>query len=307
MLAVSLIGLGAVAWTNTAVAVAPAPIADSKPDSTPGAAAGVAGPTSPRDWKTPFFAAYRLEEGSALKHIPTPFIPERTDYHREREGPYLAMNPKPPDWMCFRQSGTEVRVTGFGMACDVKTNLRDVLRFVIRLGDAEFEGPEELLKLPIDGDWTTREGAAVDVLLPELAAVVRKEKGRRLAFEQRTVSRDAIVVRGAAKMKANREKGDEVHLYAEDPSDTGRSLHHSEFSDFLATLSDRLRLPAVNETTEAPEMFVWKDHKDANLPKTTDRREELTRMILANLSTQSGMTFTVEPRPVKVWFVTEVQ
>ena len=173
---VSLIGFGAM--DKPALAAAdPVPIVAAKP-ATAGAGAAA---TPPRDWRTTFLAAYRLAEGSALKHIPTPFIPERVDFHRENEGASLVNNPKPADWMCFRQSESELRAVAFGMACDEKTNLRDVLRLAIRLGEAEFEGPEELLKLPIDGDWVTREDAAADVLLPELAAILQKEKGRRLA------------------------------------------------------------------------------------------------------------------------------
>jgi hypothetical protein len=36
-----------------------------------------------------------------------------------------------------------------------------------------------------------------------------------------------------------------------------------------------------------------------------NRREELTDKVLKNLTTQTGLTFTREQRPMEIWFLTE--
>ena len=73
-------------------------------------------------------------------------------------------------------------------------------------------------------------------------------------------------------------------------------------------VGEQLNIYIVNEAQTnqlSGNQFDWAYYPDANFLKMGNRREELTDKVLQKLTTQMGLTFTHEQRPVDIWFVTE--
>jgi hypothetical protein len=85
-------------------------------------------------------------------------------------------------------------------------------------------------------------------------------------------------------------------------------MGHGSLQQLLGKVGEQLNIYVVNEAQIDPlyaDLFDWADYPDSNYSKMGNRREELTDKVLQNLTTQTGLTFTREQRPVDIWFITE--
>ncbi|MGA2615986.1 MAG: protein kinase [Thermoguttaceae bacterium] len=266
-------------------------------------------------WLLRFQAAYRLNDGELVRHIRPPYLPERTQYClNEGTSRHLALQVPPclPNYITFHQNDKGVRQWGCGFGGSHKHTLRGALQDVSRLMRYEIQGPDDLLKLALEGDWTVREGVNTKALLGALQKTLRSETKRNIHFEQRAVQREVIVARGRAKAGAGSSKS--ILIYAEDSSDDGAGGGSGDMGEFLANVGDLLGIPLVNELKgdeaqahDEPQRISWEYHRDADYARMGQRRDELTGKVLKNLATQTGLSFSREQRSVEIWFVSEQQ
>ena len=95
-------------------------------------------------------------------------------------------------------------------------------------------------------------------------------------------------------------------IYAEDASDDGAGGGTGKITEFLAHVGDTLGLPLVSEVADRElQRISWENHADANYATMDARLNELTGMVLQNITAQTGLTFTREKRIIDVWFVTD--
>jgi RNA polymerase sigma factor (sigma-70 family) len=250
-------------------------------------------------WRQRFDAVYQLREAEVLRHIAPPFIPERTEYYRARERRQAAAIADPPTYFVFHQNDQGLQSAGYGfVGSDHK--LEGVLRHAIGLKRYEFEGPDGLLSLAVNGDWTVREGAILESLLAALEPILRDATGRNIHFEKDNIDREVIAARGHLAL----EDGKRIQLYAEnkDPSGGGSG----DLPEFLKWVGDRLNLSFVNEAQpDSPTELQWDDHSDSSYARMGERRAELTDKVLQNLAAQTSLSFERERRPMQVWSVRE--
>jgi hypothetical protein len=167
----------------------------------------------------------------------------------------------------------------------------------------EFDAPDELLNLNLPGDWTIRENASRETLLAALEPIIFKTTGRNIHFEKRTVEREVIVAQG--RIKTDWET--KIQIYAEN-SKGGYGQGSGDIQHFLGRVGEQLNIYIVNEAQTNllnGDLYQWRFYNDADFSKMGNRREELTDKVLKNLTTQTGLTFTREQRPMEIWFLTE--
>ena len=263
---------------------------------------------APDAWRNRFEAAYSLKNGELLRYIPPPFIRERMTYYRTDETNQARAIPSGPDYVVFRQSGSELRRASMGFGYK-QHSLQQILGGYFNFWRYEFDDPDQLLNISLPGDWTIREDANREDLLAALEPIIQKAAGRRIHFEKRAVERDVIVAHGTAKDLDWQTK---VQIYAEKKVQGGDSgTSHGNLQGLVGAVGEPIGIYMINEAkTVEPEpkgaaSFGWDYYLDANSSKMGDRREELTDKVLKNVAEQTGLTFTRERRPVDVWFVTE--
>jgi hypothetical protein len=257
-------------------------------------------------WRNRFEAVYKLKDGEVMRYVAPPFIDERAEYyHTEKMLQSQAKAiPKGPDLFVFKQDNNgqlQYAKCGFGFK---QHSLQQILDDPLGFWRNEFEAPDELLNLNLPGDWTIREGVSREVLLAAMEPILFKTTGRKIHFEKRSVERDVIVARGQAKSP------DSVQIYAEKSKVRGGGTGHGSLLQLLGAVGEQLNIHVVNAAqvdSLYADLFDWAYYPDANFSKMGNRREELTDMVLKNLATQTGLSFTHEQRPVEIWFVTEQQ
>ena len=254
-------------------------------------------------WRSRFDAAYKLKNGEVIRYIAPPYIPERAEYYHTEEilQSQAKAIPRGPDLFVFKQDTNgqlQYASCGFGFK---QHSLQQILDDPLGFWRYEFEAPNELLNLNLPGDWTIREGASREALLAALEPIVFKATGHHIHFEKRIVEREVIVAHGNAKSPETK-----VQIYAEKKGNNG--MGHGSLQQLFGKVGEQLNIYVVNEAQIDPlyaDLFDWEDYPDSNYSKMGNRRGELTDKVLQNLTTQTGLTFTREQRPVNVWFVTE--
>lgn len=261
-------------------------------------------------WRQQFYQVYRLEEGQVLKRIAPPFIPQRKDYYKQEHSHQAEAIERPPDYFTFHWDG-ELKNWGLGFGSG-KRPLSSVLNSNLSIKRDKFEGPEDLLKIDLPGDWIVRKDVSEEEKLKALERILADEMGRNIRFVKRTVEREAIVATGRFQYRRLPVAQDDryVHMFSGDfdlESGGGGGTADS-VSQFLQALGNRVRVPVIDETEPSQQVRIpYRHHRSAYLGRIegpAEKREKLTQL-LDNLSRQTDLRFTVEPRPVEIWFVTE--
>jgi hypothetical protein len=271
---------------------------------------GLAGPTA--DWRRRFDAVYSLTDGEILRWVRTPFIPERRFYTQELHYYSDTKNPPSPLFMSFRWDGKLHQWTLAMSECSLGSVLTELgLRWY------EIDGPRELLRLRLGGDWIVRTDTPVDQGLGKLESILKRELGRRIRFLRQPAKREVIVVRGRYKRQYLKGyEGDQrVYLFAGDvPGGRLSGGGRGSIAKILDVLGDRFKLPIVLEAQGLsdeillyqkflPRLAVKKPGSKEFVPVPGD--EEKLESALANLTKQTSLEFTRETRPFNTWFVTE--
>jgi RNA polymerase sigma-70 factor (ECF subfamily) len=277
----------------------------SRYEESPGESRGaktVGLPDAAGDPLAPFYALYRLDDGKVLKHIPRPFIPERAEYFLQKR-----QRIDNPSFVAFQWDG-ELRSRSETWGGQMTVQLSEILFSCAGLALYEFEGPDDLLKVGVAGDWIVRKGASQEDLLKVLGETLKKDTGRDIRFVKREVEREAIVVRGKYEfhpVPGNTVDRDSVHIYVATVDPTAVAGGGSgTVGEFLRYIGSMMRHPAIDGTQSGDLRMNYRNDEDGSLDGSPGDPAKV-RKILDNLTKQTSLTFTLEKRPVGVWFVSE--
>ena len=250
-------------------------------------------------WRPRLNQVYGLQAGEMVKHVPKPYIPERSAYFSD------VMNDQP------HMAGSATSISSstlfvFDQEPNWKTQqyavpftFLSVVRAMTGLRSYDFDGLGDIGSMPLPGDWVIRKGADNSKCLAALQSIVHSEFGKPLQLAPRTVERDVIVARGAMDLQPLPHEFDNcLALYIGTRNGSGVGHTAGSLSDLLGDVGEMLNTKVINETTPPDKQLVWHEYVEPNELKTADQREEL----LKHISEQSGITFTKERRPVEVWF-----
>lgn len=175
---------------------------------------------------------------------------------------------------------------------------------------AYFDIPEELAKLPVEGDWVAAENAEPQAILDTLSKIVREQYGRDVHFEQEPVRRDVIVMSGDYKFAGlPQAKDPKALLICTDYPAQWRMSRRvlTDLNDLKRAIEDALVMPVVNEGRGGPA-----DRLQAELFRvfTSPYDERSMRIaectsVLEMVTKQTGLTFRIEPRTVLIWVMKE--
>ena len=262
------------------------------------------------DWRQQFNGIYRLNNDEALRRVAPPFIPEREKYYVEERS-----HQEPPDFITFHWDG-ELCLWGEAHSVSGNRPLNTVLQHVLGLKTSEFEGPENLLELDIPGDWILRKGASQEDKLYAIEEIFKEDFGRHIRFIRRQVDREVIVARGQFHFNPLTSTNDDrrVHVYSDILIGKGSGIGSGNLSKLLGTIGNWLNFRVVDETREEgnednhKKRIPWALHRDSYFKEMMgeDRMAKVNK-VLANLAQQTSLTFTIEPRPVDIWFVVEIE
>jgi beta-lactamase regulating signal transducer with metallopeptidase domain len=255
-----------------------------------------------------FYDAYRLENGEVLKRIAPPFIPQRADYYRRKQNPFQAEAiSTPPDYFVFNWDGA-LKEWGMGFTGG-NTPLSRALGHCGLTG-FEFDGPADLLKLELPGDWIIRKDTSREDLLKALEQIIKKDLNRDIRFVKRQVERTVVVASGVFSPGPRpspefRNKVPQIHIYLDQPDpELGRGGASGNLGKFLRAVGAILHAPVIDETKGNAVSIEWAQYSDVVDNNITGDPVKIRR-ILDNLSKQTSLEFKTENRPVEVWFVTE--
>ncbi|HXE42308.1 MAG TPA: hypothetical protein VN516_04720, partial [Candidatus Baltobacteraceae bacterium] len=262
---------------------------------------------APNAWQNRFHATYHLRNGELLRYIAPPYIPERmTFYKTDNPSQYQAI-PTGPNLILFSQDN-EGKLSAPQFTFGPKQfPLYLVIQIGFHLKRYEFQGPNNLLNLTVNGDWIINENLTNrETLFAQMEPILFKATKHHIVFTKQTVEQDVIVVHGDHFTVPPDGK---IHLYAEKSTDTGYN-DYGNLTNLLDAVGKHLNIRTINETQikpDAPEIQTlnWIDHRDADTGYVRARRAELTDKFLKNLSDQTGLTFTREKRPDDVWVISE--
>jgi WD40 repeat protein len=253
-------------------------------------------------WRIRFDKHYTLVDGQILKRVGPSYPPERSDYLFYRS---LGGSPDLERSEVFHWEG---RLRSWGSMGS--NSLEQVLGFVLKLGRGEFDGPADLLKMPVPGDWILRQGTSKADQLTALEKILAEELKKSIHFTPREVERDVIVAAGRYQFHplGGVQKERAVHLGTGSfPANQGGGGSGS-IRQMLDWLGDRIGRLVIDETEPSNQMIQWRDHlaRTANdIGSDTAPGRELLKQLLDNVSKQTSLTFRQERRKVKVWSVSE--
>lgn len=301
--AVLVLAFGGTATVIYKATQAPKPqVVAINPNASP-SAAPLAGDES---WRPQFNQLYSLAPLEVLKHVPTPFIPERNTYlNVVNHQPSGVMAPsiqeiansncvfnfkQQPQWsmMVYNRPFTFLEIT------QTLTGLRSF----------DFDGLGTLAALKMPGDWVRRPGTPTPACLTAIEEILARDFGRRLRFVPRTVERDVLVASGDVRIRAlPKEMGwDVVAIYADkrpDTSSAGFGMRAGPVKDLLGEVGELPGIKVIDETTPKNKQCFWHYYVKPGTVLSSPIREK----VLKNISDQSGISFKLERRSVETWFV----
>jgi hypothetical protein len=263
------------------------------------------------DWRAKFDMVYHLEDGQILKRIAPPFLPERQQYYTTEHERQASMTSRGPDRFIFHWDGG---LRNWGSSFGDRGSLDSALSFVLGLNSYEYEGPEDLLKLELPGDWIIRHEAPIENKLKALEQLLARETGRNIRFEKRSVEQEVIVATGRYEFHQlpGPFRSGQVIMCTDESDHAGREGAGGGTADsvrqFVEAVGNHVGMPVVDQTEPAgPVQIGYGHHSSSYLAQIKDPAEKVARLkiLLESLSKQTSLQFQVERRPADKWFVVE--
>ncbi len=253
-----------------------------------------------------FLEAYRLEPGQILKRVPPP-RPEGIRVWWKQKRPNFGNQPHEFGAMTFRWRDPD-QLENWSMTTGDGYPLRSLLRYLeVNLHAADIEGDPKLLDTVITGDWVYRVGEAEDRTVHALESIIQRTLRLRIAMTFRQVDREVVVVRGRYHYSpvAGRSRN-QVEIYGKQivPGGGGAGGGSGKFPEFLKWVSDWIERPVVGELEAPPkEEIEW--YYNARSPFTEQMRREDhdEALVLKHLQEQTGLTFTLERKTIRILFI----
>jgi uncharacterized protein (TIGR03435 family) len=264
---------------------------------------------------------YGLEEGQDVRRVAPPFPPIRMEYYRTGHPSQSEAIKEGPSAMVFLWTDGKLRNWGmtFGDSADPGYNLTGGLDSLLDIKSQQIDGPSELLETRLAGDWVIREGADQAAVLKQLQDILQNEFLLPVKLEFREVEREVYVARGEyeltplpgqegqGKLILNDETitTDEIQIFGTDlVPNSGAGGGTGEFEEFLSWLGRWIGTPIVSEVDLKPTNQVsWHLHERSPSTEQSRSKDHDPTLVLGNITLQTGLTFTLEKRPVRILFV----
>jgi len=248
-------------------------------------------------WRKNFDAVYHLEPAEVIKRVPPPYIPERAAYLQSEDANMIRMfgNPKPEDmWVNFSYDNT----SHLQSAAMGKSTMGDALESGVGVRPYQIEADFDPWAIAFPGDVLSRGGAPVDQKLAAIEPALSAALGRPVHFVKRRLTRNVIIVQGTYAPGKNPPVVDvTAGPVQKKPMQVGTS---TDF--FWGSLERILRLKVVDQrSSRKAEMVMYR--VDGVTPATAKDPQKL-QSLLANLSQQMSLQFSIEPREIDVWQMT---
>jgi len=282
LLLAAALGFALVAWNLLHVQAAPFP------------------PKLASDWHN---QTYGLDDDELERFVPPPYSPRRMqDFGRGWGG-------SAPRGYTGQLSyhATPGQTMQWGMS-SAQGDLLSAMTFCNGLTLADLDIPEDLRKLPLDGDWVVRIDAPVDQRMKAMESICRAATGRDLLFEKKLAERDVIVVRGNwnfVPVQGGREKRSprrSIHFYTDKLDEQeGAGGGTGKLKDIFHRLEEISRRKVIDEVSGYPTADVeWYNNYSEN---DAHKSEEKMAMLLDNLAKQTSLEFVRTRRMIPIWFV----
>jgi RNA polymerase sigma factor (sigma-70 family) len=298
------------------------PTAGAREDPRPGSTVPTAVKADEPAWKKEFSKAYALADGEILKRVAPPYLASRSDFFKDTFAgrKVVAGDAVPPmeEWYCafrFKDAKVKMGPMRIGVKPETGIALRDLFDMVIEIPSCEVEANDELFKRLVSGDFVLREGADPVKVVAKLQDILQNECKLDVKLTFPYVEREVVVARGKFKVKPLDPKKNRVEVYAvelaeRDLGGGGRGA----LPEFLRNLNAFINLRTegtgttriVNDAEFDPkEQINWHFNlrlmEDGSIVDWNADHEPTA--VLANVATQTGLTFKTEKRKVRVLFV----
>jgi hypothetical protein len=164
----------------------------------------------------------------------------------------------------------------------------------------------------IPGDWVLRKGSVREDRLAAFERIVQTQTGRPIRFQACPVRREVIVARGTFRFRPLSGTYDDswIHVYADELDPDERSGGGGgTLAKFVRCLGEvNFNRHVLNEThgdREVEIRYGWHKSGYLRLIKDENERARKLRMVLDNVSRQTGLDFSIEQRTVTVWRVAQ--
>jgi len=230
---------------------------------------------------------------------------QRAEKGRNAPGP----GQTPPGFQCFLwDNGIDLEKSR--PAFRGSATIQQAFERIVGLSIFEYEILQDPTEVDMPGDWVVRKGSSKQERVLALEKIVQQHTAGRLRFEPRQVQREVIVARGTFHFRplAGTYNNSWIHVYADqlDP-DTRGGGGSGSLAEFIRQFGEvNLDQQVVDETQGDHEIavnFGW--HMSGYVHRIADEKERSLklRLVLDNVSRQTGLTFSVERRIVTVWQV----
>jgi beta-lactamase regulating signal transducer with metallopeptidase domain len=268
---------------------------------------------------------YGLEPSQDLRRVAPPFPPIRMEYYRTGHPSQSEAIKEGPSAMVFRWGDGKLKNWGmtFGDSADPGYNLTGALDALLDIKSQQIDGAHELLNTRLAGDWVVREGADQESVLKQLQEILQNEFKLPVKLEFREVDRDVYVARGEynlTPLPGQEGQGkliltdetittDEIQIFGTQlVPNSGAGGGTGEFEEFLGWLGRWIGTPIVPEVDLKPTNQVsWHLHERSPSTEQSRGEDRDPILVLGNITLQTGLTFTLEKRPVRILFIERVQ
>jgi len=191
-------------------------------------------------------------------------------------------------------------------------SVKEALEDIVGLSRFEYDLPQEIGDVNIPGDWVVRRDSSKEQRIAAFEGIVQQYTGRTIVFKESRVEREVVVARGTFHFQpqAGTNNPGWIHVYADqldpDTRGGGGSGSLAKLVRYLGEVTFNQQV--IDETTSEPDVQVhYSWHMSGYIRRITDEKERAAklRMVLDNVSRQTGLTFSIERRTVSVWLVTE--
>jgi hypothetical protein len=229
--------------------------------------------------------------------------------------------PAGPSAIVFHWSNERLRDWGmtFGGSADGGYTISGLCDAMLGIKKQSIDGPSELLDKAIPGDWIVRPGVGDEQIIKELVAILKNATTVPVRMEFRAAPRPVYVVDGTYEHKSIPGGHDkDTMIYADktvtlDAIDvfgkqlvpnSGSGGGTGDFREFLDWVGDWIGTPIVSEVKSPPTgELSWFLHGRSPFTKEMEAEDRDPKLVLANITAQTGLHFRKETRSVKILFI----
>lgn len=198
-------------------------------------------------------------------------------------------------------------------------NLAEILDHVIKIKSQDIEGPTQILSQRLAGDWVVRTGATQDQLIEELQTILQHDLKLRVRLMYVKRVRTVYVARGRFDVPLIEVRSTStakpapvfrrIQIYGTLFVGNGVGGGSGDLTEFLKSVGKWINVSIVDEVHERPtEKVNWVSNSIRNFgdPESTAQDHD-PELVLANISAQTGLTFTKDYRAVRRLLIESIE